>query len=813
MLSSRCMRAAVTLAVLLALHSTTTPQVRSRAELIRAATAAFAGIDMSQKKGPLVKVGFDLALLREEYRDHAALGSTASFRSSNSLLRISEDRVVVDVIAEGSPASLETGLKSLGMQITGRAGSMISGSLPITSIESVAALGSVRFVQPATWMTSVGLTTSQGDTSMGSEIVRTTLGFNGAGVTVGVISDSYNYLGGAATDVASGDLPGVGNPNGFTSPVNVLADNGTTDEGRAMLQIVHDVAPGAALAFATANGGQATFANNITNLWTSAGANVIVDDVIYYAEPMFQDGIIAQAADAAKAAGVAYFSAAANQASKSYESVWRSGPVLTYGSIGGSYTFWGGTSFDFDPGSGVDYMQSFTLANNSTILLVQQWDSPFASVCTGCPGSANDLDIYVLNAAGTQVLASAANDNVNGNAVELVQFTNSTGTTATFNILIAKYSGPDPGFLKYVNFGSTQGGLEFATNSSTIYGHANASGAEAVGAAAYYNTPAYDVSPPILESFSSTGPTAIRFTTAGVPTFDPRADKPEITAPDGGNTTFFVSDILLDDDTYPNFFGTSAAAPHAAGVAALMLQVKSSATPAQVYSALEASAIDMGPAGYDNSSGFGLIQAVGAINIVVPIELGAFTGILEALNTVRLDWTTLSETNNYGFEVQRKSVGASEFVTLANGFVAGHGTTLVPQQYSFTDRVVAAGSQFYRLKQIDLDGTIHFTDAIEVGVMTGVNDVAPGIIALRQNYPNPFNPETGIEFSVSSIAHTRLVVYNSLGQRATTLYDDTAVPGHYYHVTFDGKNLAAGLYLYRLESGNRSDVKKLLLLR
>ena len=112
-----------------------------------------------------------------------------------------------------------------------------------------------------------------------------------------------------------------------------------------------------------------------------------------------------------------------------------------------------------------------------------------------------------------------------------------------------------------------------------------------------------------MESFSSYGPTAIRFTTSGTSTSDPRSDKPEITAPDGVNTTFFGYDISEDADTYPNFFGTSAAAPHAAAVAALMLDANGSLTPAQIYSDLEASAIDMGTSGFDNGNVFGLIQA------------------------------------------------------------------------------------------------------------------------------------------------------------------------------------------------------------
>src|SRR5262249_17327935 len=153
-------------------------------------------------------------------------------------------------------------------------------------------------------------------------------------------------------------------------------------------------------------------------------------------------------------AGVPYFSSAANSARKSYESAWRTGNVLADGAIGsagGAPHFGGGTTFDFDPGAGVDDMQSFTLGSGQTIQLSFQWDSPFFSV-SGGSGSPNDVDIYVLNAAGTQVVGGAIADNMNGDAAEILQFTN-TGASATFNLMIANFAGPLPGYLKYVNFG------------------------------------------------------------------------------------------------------------------------------------------------------------------------------------------------------------------------------------------------------------------------------------------------------------------------------------------------------------------------
>jgi hypothetical protein len=801
--------------VLQTMHSQTV-QAKTHSELMQAAHMAFSGSDPGKKNGPLAKMGFDLALLREEFLNHAALQTLAPFTPSNLLIHISDNQVVVDIIAQGDAASIESDLRALGMQITGKAGAIVSGLLPITSIEAVAALQNVRFARPAMWKTNVGLTTSQGDVAMRSGIVRSSYGFNGAGITVGVLSDSYNYRGGAAADVASGDLPGAGNPYGHTTPVNVLADNGTTDEGRAMLQLIHDVAPAASLAFATANGGEATFANNITNLRTSAGADVIVDDVFYYFEPMFQDGVIAQAVDATTAAGVAYFSSAGNQARQSYESVWRSGPVLGAGTIPGG--FGGGTTFDFDPGVGVDNMQSFTLANNQSIIIILQWDSPFASVCTGCPGSLNDLDIYVLNAAGTQVLAGSADDNIStGEAVEGFQFTNTTGSIATFNIMIAKYAGTNPGFIKYVYFGSPQGGFEYATNSSTIYGHANAAGAEAVGAAAYFETPAYGVNPPLLESFSSAGPTAIRFNTAGALISDARADKPEITAPDGTNTTFFGSDY--EPDGYPNFFGTSAAAPHAAAVAALMLNAKSTATPAQIYSKLEATAIDMGTPGFDNNSGFGLIQADAAINSLLPVELVSFIASVDHLNSI-LRWETATEINNFGFEIERRIIGDKDLASTNNGnttktlvwskasFVSGSGTSNSPKNYSFTDRNLHPGRYAYRIKQIDQDGTFKYSQSVEVEV-----GLVPKVLTLSQNYPNPFNPMTTIEFTLAEDSKVSLKVFDMLGREVAMLMSRELKAGVLHQETFDVSKLSSGMYIYRLQTGNKSLVKKLMVLK
>ena len=151
-------------------------------------------------------------------------------------------------------------------------------------------------------------------------------GFNGTGIRIGVLSDSYNIIGCARTDVAKGDLPGPGNPFGNTTAVTVVQDlgGGGTDVGRAMLYFIHDLAPGAQLFFATGVISQAAFAANIITLRETYNCQIIVDDITYYSEGVFQDDIIAQAVNTVTDAGALYFSSAGNSGNLNHQTsgVW-----------------------------------------------------------------------------------------------------------------------------------------------------------------------------------------------------------------------------------------------------------------------------------------------------------------------------------------------------------------------------------------------------------------------------------------------------------------------------------------------------------
>lgn len=200
-------------------------------------------------------------------------------------------------------------------------------------------------------------------------------------------------------------------------------------------------------------------------------------------------------------------------------------------------------------------------------------------------------------------------------------------------------------------------------------------------------------------------------------------------------------------------------------------------------------------------------------NGLLPIQLASFTAAPLGSDRVRLDWRTLSETNNYGFEIQRKRNAEPEFQTLNNSFVPGHGTTIIPHSYAFTDSTASPGRWQYRLKQIDLDGTVHYTPSVTVDVLTDVDEHAlPKEFALYQNYPNPFNPTTVVRYDIPAAVHVTLKVYNLLGQEVATLVNEQQQAGR-YTVNWNASSVASGVYLYRIQAGSFGEVRKMAVIK
>jgi hypothetical protein len=399
-----------------------------------------------------------------------------------------------------------------------------------------------------------------GSTALGATQLRDTFGVTGAGIKIGVLSDSFNDLGGAAADEADGALP---------ANVTVLQDDpyGTgTDEGRAMLELVHQVAPGAQLYFATAEGGDQNFANNIAALG-AAGCNIILDDVTYYDEPMFQEGVISQAIDSVVAGGAMYFTAAGNNASNAYQASWS---ALT--------------------------PQSVTIGPQSDIIFDLQWNQPLNDVMTS-------LGLTATGTLAPYVQAQAVD--YNGEPVTLLAIANPTASSITGTLTINDLSGPAPSLVKLAALGDGFPVSIADANTGTVIGHAEDPNAITVAAAYSGND--------VLESYSSSGAgTEWLFDSSGNPIAEP-ISKVDITGVDGITTT--VPGGLSD------FFGTSAATPTVAGVAALLEQLAPGASNATIEQAMFSTATNLGdPA---------TLQGAGLANALAAAETPVIAGTSE----------------------------------------------------------------------------------------------------------------------------------------------------------------------------------------
>jgi immune inhibitor A len=203
----------------------------------------------------------------------------------------------------------------------------------------------------------------------------------------------------------------------------------------------------------------------------------------------------------------------------------------------------------------------------------------------------------------------------------------------------------------------------------------------------------------------------------------------------------------------------------------------------------------------------------------LPIQLASFAGNILTDGVVKLTWTTLSEVDNVGFEVQKRADSTQDFVTIENSFVPGNGTSADQHYYSFTDSSGLPGYR-YRLEQIDSSGAVHFSDPIvPSSAMSVEQDIGPTSFRLDQNYPNPFNPSTIIKYTVGGMRDlgpgargVSLVVYDVLGREVAVLVNEKKAPGS-YQVLFDGSGLASGVYIYRLVAGSSVETKRMLLLK
>ena len=475
----------------------------------------------------------------------------------------------------------------------------ISARMRLEDMEALAAMPEVRKIRQAIPAFTSAINISEGDATHGADETRGFFGATGAGVKVCVISDGVDSL---ATLVASGDLP----------PGIDVIPGGSGDEGSAMLEIIHDLAPGAALGFASALPDEAPFAQNILDLAAAPhNCNIIVDDIIYLAESPFQDGPVAQAVNTVTAAGVLYFSSAGNEGNKTdlTSGVWEGDFLASAAPDPGPLA--GANLHDFGDG-GNSILVEFGGGNPPILIWAEHYDLSTGTAST-------DFDIYDMDGALTTIFDASTDvqDGVGGDDFP-IEFIGG-GTFGGERLLIDKFADGTTSSVPMLNFIVFRGELDDnRVTNGTTRGHsaaANAFSVAATPAAASFDGITPDGPYPGLftaanesESFTADGPRRIilsptgteltpgnRTSTGGVV-----RQKPDITAADG---------VATAAPGFNPFYGTSAAAPHAAALAALCKSAVPGITPAALRTALLGSAIDIEAPGVDVDTGAGIVMA------------------------------------------------------------------------------------------------------------------------------------------------------------------------------------------------------------
>lgn len=575
-------------------------------------------------------------------------------------------------------------------------GRIAAGWLPVEAIPALAANADVQMARALSKVTAnLGSVENQGHVPMLTDRVRELYGVDGTGIKIGIISTSFNLRTTETMQegIAAGDLPGPGNPNGYTRPVNIVVEGvpglfpeTNLDEGRAMAEIVHDIAPGAEILFAGLQGTSTVHMANAMEALAQAGADIIVDDLSFgaFSVPFFQDDTAARKVNELAGRGIHYFPAAGNTLGAQFVEA----PWSARGFINSSTH----DTFDFNPDPAV--FQPFleiTAApgfDKFSSLLSVQWDEPWALFSAPGVGARNQLRLVLFNESNTYL--GAASSTIGGNPTFVSSLTDvsAMNTQVPARPRVIKYALikpkdglPFPSQIKvHVRLGRSAVIAPSVTPrpNNTVYGHNNARDATVVGASSWFNTPLgapiwnrdfamlpqtipggalvgttpsrlspilsylggpsvllYAVNGESLITGSVVGPQPILFDDLGNRLTQPEIrQNPSIIAPDAVQTSFFGTTPSNLTSVRPFFFGTSAAAPNAAAVGALMLQAsRKTLSPAQLEALLTSTALDMDdpyadgvqedPAdplfsrGYDVASGYGMVQALPALEQII----------------------------------------------------------------------------------------------------------------------------------------------------------------------------------------------------
>ena len=503
---------------------------------------------------------------------------------STPLLRVSSsgDIQVYVILRDARPAFVPQ-LEALGLRVEATLGTTVQGWVPADALDAIAALDFVRLIRPPGYAlhNQSGAADTAGNGTLRANEARVAFGVTGVGVPVGVISNGADHR---ALPVASGDLP----------PQGTIIRPGSGDEGTAMMEIIHDLAPGAPLLFWGSAGATSLEMVAGINALAGAGARVIVDDVTFFDQPKFQDGDVAQAARNFASGGRLYVSGANNLALRHYRAQFK--PALSPVTIGGrSYVF----QHDYAV-KGPDVGNAFTLSAGCAVQVFLQWSNPWEA-------ASDDFDLALVRASDGMVVASGQSVQ-SGSQPPYESLSYMSATTERLFVAIPAFNvttQPSSSVtLDYFVIDTCKGNsplLEHNVPEASVWGQGAVSEVLSVAAVNASN-------PSQVEPYSARGPGAI-----GFPSPETRS-VPNITGADCVQTHIGQLGVFPG---FP-FCGTSAAAPHIAAIAALMIQRNPTLSSEQFRSILFNTAVDLGPPGYDFASGYGRADAFAAVQAVPP---------------------------------------------------------------------------------------------------------------------------------------------------------------------------------------------------
>ncbi|MCX5653636.1 MAG: S8 family serine peptidase [Planctomycetota bacterium] len=621
-------------------------------------------------------------------------------------------------------ASTIRALESAGLRIESSNIRMkvVEGWLPHTNLDVAAAVeGVVRIAPPVYAVTNTGGVTTAGDAGLNADDLRALFGgITGDGIKVGVISNGADNWGDV---VSSGDLP-----NSITIDPSL---SGSGDEGTAMLEIVHDIAPGAELYFSGPSN-SVDMVDSIDWLVNTCGVDIIVDDLYFLDQPMFEDGAIADEVADAVAGGVTYVTCAGNYAEQHYQADYDQ--------------FDSTTTHDFGFGN----LLPVAVSNGGTIRAVLEWSDEWG-------GSGNDYDLYLYGRETGQAWELADNgdafsenvQNGNDDPWEFIEYTNDEGydyLAFVFN----RWGGADRELEFYV-YGPALLSPVYVTPGDSIYGHAAVESVITVGAIDASDEDGLSD----VESYSSQGHTTI-YTNFSTQAWTTR-DSLDVCGVDGVQTKIGQ----LGHFSNP-FYGTSAAAPHIAGIAALLLQIDPTLTPAEIQDLITGNAADIGASGYDDVSGYGRADALATVTAAataVDLKAASDTGLSSTDDLTKLD-NTAGKTLQ--FDVTGTIAGAT--VSLYKGddeigsAVASGTTTTVTTNgtYDLADGQNAIAARQALTGKLESPSTASLTITVDTAAPTAdVTDVSPDPRQDSVSYITLIFSEAVSGFGLGDLALTR----------------------------------------------------------